>query len=69
MGYIGPQDLVPPIQVKSVNWGLEYMERPIHTKFDIYACMLTPNNTTKNYRHRCTGPGTLHIGQIGKLGS
>ena len=23
------------IKVKSVNWGLEHMERPIHTKFDI----------------------------------
>ena len=35
MGYIGPQGPVPPIQVKSVNWGLEHIERPIHTKFDI----------------------------------
>ena len=35
MGYIGPQDLVPPIYIKSENWGLEHMERPIHTKFDI----------------------------------
>ena len=39
---------------------LEYMERPIHTKFDIKACILTLNNTTKNYRH---------ISKICKLGS
>ena len=32
---IGPHGPVPPIKVKSLNWGLEYMERPIHTKFDI----------------------------------
>ena len=32
---IGLQGLVPPIQVKSVNWGLEHMERPIHTKLNI----------------------------------
>ena len=64
---IGPQGPVPPILVKSVNCGLEYMERPIHTKFDIKACMLTLNNTIKNYRHRSTGSGTAHISQIGKL--
>ena len=40
MGYIGPQDLV--------NWGLEHMERPIHTKFDVYDYMLTINVITKN---------------------
>ena len=34
---IGQQGLVPPMQVKSVNWGFEYTERPIHTKFDISA--------------------------------
>ena len=49
--------------------GLEHMEIPIHTKFDIQACILTLNNTTKNYRHRRTGSGTSHISQIGKLGS
>ena len=38
---IGPQGRVPPIKVKSVNWGLEHSERPIHTKFDISACILT----------------------------
>ena len=32
---IGQQDLVPAIEVKSVNCGLEHMERPIHTKYDI----------------------------------
>ena len=41
------------------------MERAIHTKINIWACMLTLINTTKNYRHRCTGPGILHISQIG----
>ena len=45
------------------------MERPNHTKFDIYAFILTLNNTTKNYRHRSIGSGTFHISQIGKLGS
>ena len=35
MGYIGPQDLVLPIYVKSVNWGFENMERLNYTKFDI----------------------------------
>ena len=69
MGYIDPQDLVPPIQIQSVYWGLERMERPIHTKFDTYAYIPTLNNATKNYRHRCTGFGTSHISQIGKLGS
>ena len=32
---IGPQGLVTPISDKSANCCLEYMERPIHTKFDI----------------------------------
>ena len=32
---IGAQGPVPPIEVKSVNWGLEHMKRPIHTKMDI----------------------------------
>ena len=27
------------------------MEHPIYTKFNIYACIATLNNTTKNYRH------------------
>ena len=49
------------------NWGLEHMERPIHTKFDIYICILTLNSTIKNYRHRSTWSGTSHISQIGKL--
>ena len=49
---IGAQDLIPPIQVKSVNKGLQHMERPIHTKFDSSASIVTLNNTTKNYRHR-----------------
>ena len=30
--------------------------------------MLTLNNTTKNYCHRCTGSGTSHISQIGNWG-
>ena len=30
------QGPVPPILVKSVYWGLEHMEHPIHTKFNIY---------------------------------
>ena len=37
---IDPQDLVRPKYVKSVYWGIGHMERPIHSKFDIYACML-----------------------------
>ena len=44
------------------------MERPIHTKFDIWACIPTLNNSAKNYRHRCTLSGTLHISQIGNWG-
>ena len=32
---IGPQRLVTHIQVKSVNFGLELMERPIYIKFNI----------------------------------
>ena len=44
------------------------MERPIHTKINILACMLTLNNTTKNYRHVSTGSGTSHISQIGNWG-
>ena len=45
------------------------MERPIHTKFYIKACILTLKNGTKNYRHRLTGSGSSHISQIGKLGA
>ena len=37
------------------------MERPIHTKFDIQACILTLNNTTKGDRHRSTVSSTSHI--------
>ena len=44
------------------------MEHPIHTKFDIYSCILTLNNTTKNYRQRSTFSGTSHISQIGNWG-
>ena len=44
------------------------MGRPILTKVDILACILTVNNTTKNYRHRQTESGTSHISQIGKRG-
>ena len=40
------------------------MERPIHTKFDILACILT----TKSYRHRSTGSCASHISQIGNWG-
>ena len=46
------------------------MERPIHTKFDILACILTLNNTTNTL---VIGPqepqGTSHISQISKLRS
>ena len=45
---IGPQSPAPPTVVKSVYWGLEDTEHTIHTKFNIYDCMLTLNNTTKN---------------------
>ena len=46
---IGPHGLVPPIVVKSVYWCLEDMEYAIHTKFNIYDCMLTINVVSKNY--------------------
>ena len=52
---------------KSKYCGLGLIESPIHTKFDIYACLLTLNKPIKNYRHRSTGSGTSHISQIGKL--
>ena len=44
---IGPQGPVPPIQAKSVYWGLGHIERRIHTKFNILTCVATLNNTTK----------------------
>ena len=44
------------------------MERPIHTKFDIQACVLTLNNTNKNKRHQCMGSGASHLSQIGNWG-
>ena len=69
MGYIGPQDPVPPILVKSVYRSLGHIERPIRNKFNIYACIPTLNNTTENYPHRSTGSGTSHSSQIGILGS
>ena len=50
------------------NWGLEHMERAIHTKINIYACVRILNNTAKNYHHRSTGSGTSHISQIGNWG-
>ena len=65
---IGPQGLVLPIKVKSVNWGLEHMERPIRTKFDRVSIQ-AQSSTAKNYRYRSTESGTCHISQIGKLGS
>ena len=67
-----PRDPIPPIQVKSVYWGLEHMERPIHTKYDIYAGIPTLNNTTKNYPHGSrgsTGSRTSHISEISILRS
>ena len=69
MRYIGTQGPVPPILVKSIYWGLEDMEHPIHTKFDLWACIQTLNNTTKNNRHWSTESDTSHISQIGILGS
>ena len=57
------------LMYKSVYWGLEHMERPIHTKYDIYACIPTLNNTTENYPHGSTGSGNSHVSQIGILGS
>ena len=36
------------------------MERPIHTKFNIWACIPTLNNNTKTFPHRSTGSGTSH---------
>ena len=56
---IGPQDLVPPIEVKSVYWGLRRMESSIHIKFITSACMLSLNVTTKNYLDRSTWPWKL----------
>ena len=35
MGYIGSQNLVPPILTKPVYWGFGHIERSISTKFDI----------------------------------
>ena len=66
---IGPQGPVPTIKVKSIYWGLGHMERLIQIKFVIKACILTLNNTIKNYPHRSTGSGTFHISQIGILAS
>ena len=64
IGYIGPQNLVPPISTQLVYRDLGHMETAIRTKFDVQAL----NNTTKNNRHRSTGSGTSHISQIGKRG-
>ena len=49
--------------------GLQHMENPIHTKFNIKACIATLNNTTKNHSRRLTGNDISHISQIGILGS
>ena len=43
------------------------MERAIHTKFDIYACILTLSMITKNYPDRFPDSATFHISQIGIL--
>ena len=60
---------MPPILVKCVYWGLGLIERPIHTKFDIYVYIPTLNNTTKNYSYRCTVSDTSNINQTGIPGS
>ena len=39
---------VLPIKLKSVYWGIGHMERPIHSKFHIQACILTVNVIIKN---------------------
>ena len=67
MGYIGPLDLVPPIQSQPVYWGVGPMERPIRTKFYAKACIITLNNIIKNYPHRYTGSGNSYISQVGIL--
>ena len=66
MGYIGLQDTTG---TKAVYRDIGHMESPIRTKFNISACILTLNNTTKNDSHRSTGSGTSHISQIAMLGS
>ena len=45
------------------------MELPIHTKFNMHACMLTLNVIDENYLDPSTGSGTSHIGRIDMLGS
>ena len=49
MSYIGPQDMVPPIYMKSAYGSLGQLERPIHSKINIYACMPTFRVITENY--------------------
>ena len=61
---MGTQGPISSICVKWVYQGLKHMEGPIRTRFDIQSSIPTLNNTTKNYPHRCTGPGTSHISQI-----
>ena len=65
---MGPQDPVAPVVVKSVYWGLEDMEHPIHTKFNIYDCLLTINVISKNDLEWITGAGTSHIGKVNEWG-
>ena len=65
---IDPQDLVPPLYIKSRNWGLMHTERPIFTKFNIKACMLSLNVITENNLDRSKESGTSHIDQIEMLG-
>ena len=64
MNYSGPQDLLPPIYVKSVYWGLGHKKRPINIKFNIKACILTLNVITKTYTDWFT---ESHINQIYKI--
>ena len=44
------------------------MERPIHTKFDIYFCKDTVTNNTYTHCHQSAVSGASHISQIGNWG-
>ena len=60
---IGLQNLVPTTHIKSRYRGLGLIERPIHTKFDNWACILILNVITGNDLDRFTASGTSDIDQ------
>ena len=59
--YIGRQGSVLPMSVKSAYCGLGHMDRPIHTKFVIQACIRTINVRAENDVYRFTGSGNSLI--------